>query len=251
MKGDLVPGGAVGRLSDVVFEARAIVGKVGRAGDGFGGRVLFVGEEGEASAGGFNIVREAGDECTNFCLEVDVGHSISRCCFVLREVALETVIILVESLFAIPVYVQGFNVGWDLFGFGVVDGGAGEIRALRRVDAYAASDFADAGGAGDGFDVVLGGGVDIHRRSELFLGDLREDERAAALAGHGWLGVAIVAGRRRGLVVRHGTWLHVGAGSRNFSEVVYRGKVEAGGRQSKFKIFTSGSRLELKVLDHF
>ena len=247
MKGDLVLGCAVGGLSDVLFEARAVVGEVGRTGDGFGGRVLFVGEEGEASAGGFNIMREAGDERTNFRLEVDVGHSISRCRFVLREVALETVIILVESLFAIPVYVQGFNVGWDLFGFVVVNGGAGEIRALRRVDAYAASDFADAGGAGDGFDVVLGSGVDIHRRSELFLGDLREDERAAALAGHGWLGVAIVAGRRRGLVVRHGTWLHVGAGSRNFSEVVYRGKVEAGGRQSKFKIFTSGSRLELKV----
>ena len=92
---------------------------------------------------------------------------------------------------------------------------------MRRVDAYAAGDLADAGGAGDGLDVFLGGGVDIHRRSELFLGDLKEDEQALTLAGHGWLGVAILAGRRRGLEVRHGTWLHVGTGNRNFSNVVY------------------------------
>ena len=82
--------------------------------------------------------------------------------------------------------------------------------------------------------------MDIRRRSELFLGDLREDERASALADHGWLRVAIVAGRRRGLEVRHGTWLHVGTGNRNFSEVVYCGKVEAGGRQSKFNFYTLG-----------
>ena len=61
------------------------------------------------------------------------------------------------------------------------------------------------------------------------------------------VGVAIMAGRRRGLVVRHGTWLNVGTGNRNFSEVVYRDKVEAGGRQSKFKNVSLGSRLELKV----
>ena len=47
----------------------------------------------------------------------------------------------------------------------------------------------------------------------------------------------------------HGTRLSVGTSNRNFSEVVYRNKVEAGGRQSIFKNFTSGSRLELKVED--
>ena len=205
MKGDLVLGCAVGGLGDVIFEARAVVGEVGRTGDGFGSRVLFVGEEGEASAGGFDVVREAGDERANLRFEVDVGHSVSRLRFILSEVALETIVLFVESLFAVPIDVQGFGVGWDLFGFGVDVGGGADIRALRRVDAYAAGDFADAGGAGDGLDVFLGGGVDIRRRAELFLGDLGEDERAAAWAGHGWLGVAIVAGRRRGLVVRHGT----------------------------------------------
>ena len=48
-------------------------------------------------------------------------------------------------------------------------------------------------------------------------------------------------------MVRHGTWLNLGTGNRNFSEVVYRDKVEAGGRQSKFKKITLGSQLELKV----
>ena len=87
--------------------------------------------------------------------------------------------------------------------------------------------------------------MDICRRSELFLGDLGEDERASALAGHGWL--AIVDRRMQGLVVRRCTWLNVGTGNRNFSDVVYRERVETGGRQSKFKTFTSGSRLELKL----
>ena len=49
-------------------------------------------------------------------------------------------------------------------------------------------------------------------------------------------------------MVSHGTWLNVGTGSRNFSKVVYHDKVGAGGRQSKFIFFTSGSRLELKVI---
>ena len=62
----------------------------------------------------------------------------------------------------------------------------------------------------------------------------------------------MVAGGHRGwaeagLEARHGKWLHVGTGIRNFSEVIYRDKVEAGRRQSIFKNFTSGSRLELKV----
>ena len=56
MKSDLVLGRAVGGLSDVVFEARAIVGKVDRAGDGFGGRVIFIKEELESAAKGFDVV---------------------------------------------------------------------------------------------------------------------------------------------------------------------------------------------------
>ena len=135
-----------------------------------------------------------------------------------------------------------------LVGIGVIAGGDGNFCALRRVGTNAVGDFANAGGAGDSLHLFLRGGVDIRRRSELFLGNLREDEQALALADHGWLRVAIVDGRRRGLEVRHGTWLHVGTGKRNFSEAVYRDKVEAGGRQSKFKSFTSGSRLELKVV---
>ena len=56
-----------------------------------------------------------------------------------------------------------------------------------------------------------------------------------------------MAGQRRGFKAHHGTWLQVGTGNLNFSEVVYCDKVEAGGRQWKFKMFTLGSRLELKV----
>ena len=101
---------------------------------------------------------------------------------------------------------------------------------------------------GDSLDLLLESGVDIRRRNDLFHGDLGEDERVSLLAAHEWLRVAIVAGRRRGLKARHGTWLHVGTGNGNFSKVVYRDNVEPGGRQSKFKKFTSGLRLELKVL---
>ena len=50
MKGKLVPGGVVGRLSDVVLEAGAIVGQVGRTGNGFCGRLIFIGEEGKSAA---------------------------------------------------------------------------------------------------------------------------------------------------------------------------------------------------------
>ena len=49
-------------------------------------------------------------------------------------------------------------------------------------------------------------------------------------------------------MVRHVTWLNVGTGNRNFSEVVYREKVEAGGRQLTLKINYFGFTLELKVL---
>jgi hypothetical protein len=247
MKSELVLGRVVGGLSDVILEAGAIGGQVDRAGNGFGGRVLFIREEGKAAAGGFDVIRKAGNERADFCLEMDVGNSVGGFLFVLRELGIDTIVIFVESLFAVTIDVQGFSIGWNFVRIGFDVGGDGNFRALRRVGNHAVGDFADAGGAGDSLYVFLRGGVDIHRRSELFLGNLREDERASALADHGWLGVAIVAGRRGGLVVRHGTWLNVGTGNRNFSEVVYRDKVEAGGRQSKFKICTSGSRLELKV----
>ena len=46
MKIDLVLGRVVGGISDVILEAGTIVGEVCRAGNGFGGRVLFVREEG-------------------------------------------------------------------------------------------------------------------------------------------------------------------------------------------------------------
>ena len=193
-------------------------------------------------------MRKARDERADFRLEVEVGHSVGGFRFILHELALETIVLFEESLFAVPIDVQGFSISWDLVGIGVVAGGDGNFRALRRVSTHAVGDFVNAGGAGNSLDLFLGGGVYVRRRSKLFLGDLREDEWDSVLADHGWFRVAIVDERRRGLEVCHGMWLHVGTGHRNFSEVVYRGKVEAEGRQSKFKNFTSGSRLELKVI---
>ena len=49
MKGKLVPGGVVGRLSYVVLEAGAVGGQVGRAGNSFVGQILFIGEEVKAA----------------------------------------------------------------------------------------------------------------------------------------------------------------------------------------------------------
>ena len=93
MKGDLVRGRVVGGLSDVILEAGAVVREVCRAGNGSGGQVLFVREEGEAAAGGFNIMREARDERADFRREVDVGNSVGGFRFILRELALETVVL--------------------------------------------------------------------------------------------------------------------------------------------------------------
>ena len=194
MKGDLVLGRVVGGLSDVILKAGGIGGEVDRAGNGFGGRVLFIREEVKAAAGGFDVICEARNERADFFPKVDVGNSVSRFRFVLRELGMETIVVFVESLFAVPIYVQGFGVGWNLVGFGVIAGGDCDIRALHRVSTHAVGDFADAGGAGDSLYVFLRGGVDICRRSKLFLGDLGENERASALADHGWLGLAIDSG---------------------------------------------------------
>jgi hypothetical protein len=125
VKGDLVRGRVVGGLSDVILVAGAVVREVGRAGNGFGGRVLFVREEGEAAASSFDIEREARDERADFRLEVDVGHSVGGFRFILRELALETIVLFEESLFAVPIDVRGFSISWDLVGIGVVAGGDG------------------------------------------------------------------------------------------------------------------------------
>ena len=111
MKGKLVPGGVVGRLSGVFLEARAAGGKVGRAGNGFGSRVLFIGEEGKAAACYFDVIHEASDERADFRLEVDVGHSVGGFRFVLEEFGVETVILFVEILGGVPVDVRRFSIG--------------------------------------------------------------------------------------------------------------------------------------------
>ena len=89
VKGDLVRGRVKGGLSDVILEAGAVVREVGRAGNGFGGRFLFVREEGESAACSFDIEREARDERADFRLEVDVRHSVGGFLFILSEMALE------------------------------------------------------------------------------------------------------------------------------------------------------------------
>ena len=93
MTGELVLGRVVVGFSDVVLKAGAIVGEVDRAGNGFGGRVLFVREEGEAAASSFDIEREAFDEQADFRLEVDVRHSVGGFRFVLSEIALDAIIL--------------------------------------------------------------------------------------------------------------------------------------------------------------
>ena len=47
MKGKLVPSSVVGGLSDVILKAGAVGGQVGRTGNGIGGQVLFIREEGK------------------------------------------------------------------------------------------------------------------------------------------------------------------------------------------------------------
>jgi hypothetical protein len=156
MKGELVLGRVVGGFSDVILEAGA-----DRAGNDLGGRVLFVREEGEEAAGSFDIMREARDERADFRLEMDVGHSGGGCRFVLRDLALETIVIFVESLFAVPIDVQSLSIGWNVVRIGVVAGSDGIFHALRRVGTHAVGDFADAGGAGDSLKLFLRDGVDI------------------------------------------------------------------------------------------
>ena len=93
MKGDLVRGRVEGGLSDVILEAGAVVREVGRAGNGFGGWFLFVREEGEAATSSFDIERKARDKCADFCLDVDVRHSVGGFRFILSEIALDTIVI--------------------------------------------------------------------------------------------------------------------------------------------------------------
>ena len=74
---------------------------------------------------------------------------------------METIVLFVESFVGVPIDVRRFSIGWNILGTGVIVGGGGILRALCRVGAHAIGDFADAGGAGDGFNLFLRGGVDI------------------------------------------------------------------------------------------
>ena len=161
MKSDLVLGRVVGGLSDVILEVGAIGGQANRAGNGFGGRVLFLREEGEAAAGRFDVIGKASDERAVFFLEVDVGHSIGGFRLVLGKFGVETVIIFVEIVGGATVDVRRFSIGWNLLGIRAIVGGGGILHDLRRVGAHTVGDFTDAGDVGDGFNLFLRSGVDI------------------------------------------------------------------------------------------
>ena len=155
MKVELVPGGVVGRLGDVFLKAGAVGGKVGRAGNRVGSRVLVIREEGKAAACCFDVVREARYERADFHLEVEVGHSVGQFHFVLGKFGVEAVILCVKIFDGVPMGVWCFGIGWDLLGFGVIVCVGGGLCALRPVGTHAVGDFTDAGGAGDGVNLFL------------------------------------------------------------------------------------------------
>ena len=93
MKGKLIPGVVVGRLSDVVLDAGAVGGQVGRAGNAFGCRVLFIREEGKSASGWFGVISDASNDRADFCLEVDVWRSVGGFRFILGKFGVETVIL--------------------------------------------------------------------------------------------------------------------------------------------------------------
>ena len=92
---------------------------------------------------------------------MDVGNYVGGFRFVLWDLSLERLVLFVESLFTVPIDVRSFSVDWNFVGIGVIAGGDGNVRALRRVGTHAVGDFADAGGAGDSLYIFLRGGVDI------------------------------------------------------------------------------------------
>ena len=114
------------------------------------------------SADGFDVVRKDRNERPDLCFEMGIGNSVSGFCFVLQELGMETIVLFVERIFAVPIDVRCFSIGWNLVEIGVIVGSNGNFRALFRVGTHAVGDFADAGGASDSIYIFLRGGVDIH-----------------------------------------------------------------------------------------
>ena len=128
---------------------------------------------------------------------------------------MDTVIFVEDSVGVTLSVVRRLSIGWnfDGIGIGVI---VGSLHALHRVGDDAVGDFAAAVGAGDGVDLFLRSGEDLHCHYGLILalvnpGRTKGHWRRCTIGGRGC--VVIVARRQRRLMARHVTCLnehHVG-----------------------------------------